>query len=391
MGNETVAKTVVVLGAGVGGLTTASRLRGMLPEHDRIVLVDRSFDGVLGLSLLWVMRGWRTPEQVQVRPKPLSGIDMRTAEVRAVDTGTRHVHTDGGSIAYDALVVALGAGLAPDRVPGLREATEAGIAGEFYTLDGAELLHRRLSEVDSGRVAFVVAGVPFKCPAAPFEGALLAADLLGERGVRGSVAVDTFTPDPFPMPVAGPEVGKALVGLLHQHGIGFHPGKSLDLVDVRAKRLAFADGTREPFDFLVVVPPHQAPAPVRETGLGPAGWIPVDPRTLATDVPGVWALGDCSALTLPNGKPLPKAGVFAEGESEVVANGVARHLGYDAPEPYFDGNGSCYVEVGGHLAAKGVGNFLEPPAPSVTLMDPSPEFHQEKQDEERAWLERWTG
>ncbi|MFJ6676966.1 NAD(P)/FAD-dependent oxidoreductase [Actinosynnema sp. NPDC091369] len=385
-----MAKTVVVLGAGVGGLTTATRLREMLPEHDRIVLVDRSFDGVLGLSLLWVMRGWRTPEQVHVRPKPLAGIDMRTAEVRSIDTGTRHVHTDGGSIAYDALVIALGAGLAPDRVPGLREAEEVGIAGGFYTLDGAERLHRQLSEVDSGRVAFVVAGVPFKCPAAPFEGALLAADLFGEAGVRGSVTVDAFTPDPFPMPVAGPEVGRALVGMLDQHGIGFHPGKSLDLVDVPAKQLAFADGTRESFDFLVVVPPHQAPAPVRDTGLGPMGWVPVDPRTLASAVPGVWALGDCSALTLPNGKPLPKAAVFAEGESEVVANGVARHLGHDAPEPYFEGNGSCYVEIGGHLAAKGVGNFLAPPAPSVTLMDPSPEFHQEKQDEERAWLERWS-
>ena len=53
-----MSKTVVVLGAGVGGLTAAAELRKVLPAHDRIVLVDRSFTSSLGLSLLWVMRGY---------------------------------------------------------------------------------------------------------------------------------------------------------------------------------------------------------------------------------------------------------------------------------------------------------------------------------------------
>lgn len=391
MGYPTVPKTVVVLGAGVGGLTTATRLRELLPEQDQVVLVDRSFNGVLGLSLLWVMRGWRDPEQVRVRPKPLAGIDMRTAEVQTIDVEARVVHTECGPIPYDALVIALGAGLKPAKVPGLTAAIETGIAGEFYTLDGAENLHHRLSGIEKGRVALVVAGVPFKCPAAPFEGAFLAGDLLREQGVRDSVTIDTFTPDPLPMPVAGPVVGKALVEMLHQHDIGFNPGRAIEKVEVATKEMVFADGGRERFDFLIAVPPHQPPPAVASTGLGPMGWIPVDPRTLATTLPDVWAIGDSSSMTLPNGKPLPKAAVFAEGESEVVANGVARFLGHDAPEPYFDGNGACYVEVGGHLAAKGAGNFLEPPAPTVTLMEPSQEFHLEKQAEERAWLERWNG
>ncbi|QFZ24210.1 NAD(P)/FAD-dependent oxidoreductase [Saccharothrix syringae] len=383
--------TVVVLGAGVGGLTAATRLRELLPERDRIILVDRSFDGVQGLSLLWVLRGWRDAEQVRVRPKPLPGIDMRTAEVRSVDTAARVVHTGTGPIPYDAVVVALGAGLAPERVPGLSDALATGVAGQFYGLDGAERLHRQLSRIDSGRIAVLVAGVPFKCPAAPFEGALLAADLLRERGVRDAVTVDAFTPDPLPMPVAGPAVGRALVGMLERHGIGFHGNRAVARVDPAARRLEFADGAGEPFDLLVVVPPHQAPTAVAGTGLGAAGWIPVDRHTLAAGAPGVWALGDSSALLLPNGKPLPKAAVFARREAEVVADGVARHLGHDAPEPHFDGLGSCYVEIGGHVAAKGVGDFFAPGGPEVTLLDPSPGFHEEKQEEERAWLARWNG
>jgi sulfide:quinone oxidoreductase len=140
-----------------------------------------------------------------------------------------------------------------------------------------------------------------------------------------------------------------------------------------------------------VVPPHQSPAAaVLSTGLGPTGWIPVDPQTLATSMPGVWAIGDATALMLPNGKPLPKAAVFAQAEAEVAAHQVARHLGYDAPDTRFTGEGACYVEIGDRLAAKGEGNFLTPPAPQVALRDPSSEYHAEKEQQERDWLVRWN-
>jgi sulfide:quinone oxidoreductase len=192
------------------------------------------------------------------------------------------------------------------------------------------------------------------------------------------------------MPVAGPVVGNALVGLLKQHDIGFHPTKTVEHVNADARELVFTDGDRQPFDLLAVVPPHRAPTPVAETALGPAGWLPVDPRTLATTVEAVWAIGDTTMLTLPNGKPLPKAAVFAEGEADTVANAIAQHLGHAAAEPYFTGYGSCYIEIGDHQAAKGEGNFLEPPAPAVTLYEPSPDYHREKQDQEASWLRRWN-
>ncbi|WP_405136351.1 NAD(P)/FAD-dependent oxidoreductase [Nocardia sp. NBC_01388] len=386
-------KTVVVLGAGAGGLTAAADLRKVLPAEDRIVLVDRAFGGGPGLSLLWVLRGWRTAEQVTARPTAaaLPGVEMVTAEIERIDIDARTVHCGpAGSIGYDALVIALGAGLDTAALPGLPQALETGVAGQFYTLEGAADLHTKIEAMAAGRVMVLVAAVPFKCPAAPFEAAFLIADQLGEKFAGGAVRVDAFAPDALPMPVAGPAVGNALVGMMDTKGIGFHGGRSATAIDPHACTVEFADGTTESFDLLAVVPPHAPVAAVRSSGLGPNGWIPVDPATMATRAPGVFAVGDSTALLLPNGKPLPKAAIFAEAEGEVAAHQVARYLAYDAPDTRFTGQGACFVEIGGGLAAKGEGDFLALPAPRVTLREPSSAYHEEKAQQERDWLARWN-
>ena len=386
------AHTVAVLGAGVGGLCAASRLRSLLPGTDRVVLIDRSFDGVLGLSLPWVLRGWRRPDQVRVSPAPtaLPGVDLVTAEAKAVEPEHHTVVTDAGEIRYDALILAPGAALRPTAVPGLPEALDTGAAGEFYTLQGALLLHERLSAFGSGRIMVVIASIPFRCPAAPYEGALLAADLLRQTGAGDRTRIDIYTPEAMPMAVAGPAVGESLVGMLSQHGIGFHPNTAVESIDPVRRQVSWAGGSRGHFDLLIAIPPHRPPDVAGNLELSPAGWLPVNARTLATGIDGVWAIGDATQLMLPSGKPLPKAAVFAEAEADVAAAGVARHLGYDGPDPWFSGDGSCFIELGGGLAAKGAGNFLAEPAPDVSLYEPSEAFHQQKADQESAWLSRWN-
>ena len=387
-----MSHTVTVLGAGVGGLCAASRLRDLLPDHDRVVLIDRSFDGALGLSLPWVARGWRDADQVRVRPVPaaLPGVELVTAEAKAVEPDRRVVVTDAGDVQYDALVMAPGAGLSPGIVPGLAEGLESGLASEFYTLPGASNLHERLRAFVSGRIVMVIASIPFRCPAAPYEGALLVADLLAETGAAERARIDIYTPEPLPMAVAGPAVGESLVHMLTQRGIGFHPNTPVESIDVDRHQVAWSGGGRGPFDLLIVVPPHRPPDVAANLELSPAGWLPVDARTLATDFDGVWAIGDATQLMLPSGKPLPKAAVFAEAEADVAAAGVARYLGYEAPEPWFGGDGFCYIEVGDHRAAKGAGNFLAEPGPDIKIFEPSEAFHEEKAAQESAWLTRWN-
>lgn len=390
-----MTKTVVVLGAGVGGLTTAAELRKVLPTEDRIVLVDRSFTGSLGLSSLWVLRGWCRPDEVLVTPTAaaLPGVSLVTGAIEHVDTDTKTVHCRGARpIGYDALVVALGAGLDTSAVPGLDAALASGVAGQFFTPGQATDLHHRLDAIQSGRVLVLVTGEPLECPLAPFEAALLIADQLGERFASGAVRVDTITSDQLPMPVAEPMVGKTLVGLLEEKNIEFQGGKSTTSVNAHSRKVEFSDGTNESFDLLAVVPPHCKPAAqLIPTVSGPTGSIPVEPSTLATTKSGVWAIGDAAVVPMPNGKPLPKAAVFAETQARVVAHQVAHYLGYEALDTPFTGDGTRYLEIGGGMAVKGLVDFLHDPTPEVTLLDPSPAFHVQKQRQELDWLARWNG
>lgn len=138
------------------------------------------------------------------------------------------------------------------------------------------------------------------------------------------------------------------------------------------------------------MPPHVAPAVVREAGLvDSTGWVPVDPGLLQTRYPGVSAIGDVTAIRLRNGMLLPKAGVFAEAQAEVVAEHIAAELQGREATARFEGEGYCYVEVGDGLAAFGAGNFYADPAPQVRLEPPSAEYRRHKQAFERDRLQAW--
>jgi sulfide:quinone oxidoreductase len=381
-----MAHTVLVLGGGVGGLVAAHRLRRRLPRTDRVVLVDQDTEHRYAPSYLWALDGSRAPQKLA---RPLTrlrrhGIDLHTGEVTGIDVDKRHVDTTTGVHGYDRLVIALGAQLAPDAVPGFSA------AHNLYRLDGAIAARDALRTLTGGRVAVVVARPPYKCPAAPWEAALLTEALLRHRGIRNQCQVDVYTPEPLPMPTAGPDIGQAVADLLAQRGIGFHPGHQLDHIDPDRHRLAFADDDHADYDLLIGVPAHQAPTVIRDSVLaGPTGYIPVNPATLATPVDGVYAIGDVTAIPIAGGKLLPKAGVFAHAHADVVARRIADELAGHTPTASFDGIGACFLETGDGRAAYATGNFYNPNGPTLRLHPPARRWHLAKTALERYWLTRW--
>lgn len=376
-------KTVLILGGGVGGLTTANALRTRLGANHRILLVDRTGQHLFAPSLLWLMVGERRRAQLtkdlQAMVQP--GVEIVRAAVREIDPERGRVVADGEHLGYDALVVALGADLAPEGMPGFGDT-----AYNFFDLDGAARLGDALRGFSGGRVVVAVAALPYKCPAAPYEAALLIDDALRRRGARERTEIAIFTPEPQPMPVAGPVLGQAVTTLLEQRGIRLHPNRPLEAIDPGRRELVLADGTREPFDLLAGVPPHRPPAAVKDSPLAnPAGWVPVDKQTLRTRFENVYALGDVTAITLANGKPLPKAGVFAHGEAQAVAQTLVAEL-QGGRAGTFDGEGYCWVELGGGKAAFAVGDFYAEPNPAVHLRHPGRTWHLGKVAFEHYWM-----
>jgi len=174
-----------------------------------------------------------------------------------------------------------------------------------------------------------------------------------------------------------------------ERGIEFFPGRQAS--SVAPGEVVFPNERRE-FDLLLGVPPHRCPAVVVQSGLAEAGgWVRADARTLETRFPGVYAIGDVTEIALANGKPLPKAGIFAEGEGRVVAERIATSFAGGAEEAVFDGIGYCFMEVGNDEAVLVRGRFLAEPAPEVETTEPSRHYREEKIAFEAERLKEWFG
>ncbi len=381
-----MSRTALILGAGLGGLVAAETLRKLLPASDRVIAVDRAERHFFPPSLLWLMVGERKPEDFTRSLDRLigRGVEFRRGDVTRIDPQRREVEIAGEALAADALVIALGAEYAPETIPGL---AQAGL--NLYTMEGATAIRDALARFEGGRIVVLTAAPMYKCPAAPYEAALLVESHLRKRGVRDKATIEFFAAEPRPMVVAGPELGAAVRGMIEARGIAYHPEHQVNEIDPAARRIGFANGVAAEYDLMIYVPPHRAPAVVRAAGLtNETGWIPVDRHTLQTQFDNVFALGDITIIPLKMGRPLPKAGVFAHGQAEVVAHNIAHAWTGKGTPRQFTGYGMCFIEAGGGRAGIGKGNFYAEPTPRVEMRGPNVFWHAGKILYEKYWLYR---
>ena len=380
-----MGKEIVILGGGIGGQVAADVLGKALRGKHRVTLIDREKDFVFSPSLLWLMVGERSPKEIQKPMARLSrrGVVVVQAEAQKIDVSQRDVETTKGTFPFDYLIIALGAELDPVRVPGFREG-----ALNLYHLDGVEKIYKTLQDFRGKRVVILVSSSPFKCPAAPYEGGLLVHDYLARK--RGlDIEVEIYSPEPFPMPVAGPKVGQGVVQMLESHGVRFYPGHKVVSIHPSEKKIIFEGAAEANYDLLIGVPPHAAPKVLKDSGLtNDAGWVPADPETLRTQYPGIFALGDAATVPIAGGKNLPKAGVFAHYQAEVVARNILQELEGKTPSHRYNGSGWCAIETGNGKAAYGAGNFYAKEGPQIKLYSPSRFWHWGKIAFEKWWLWR---
>ena len=285
-------RTVLILGAGFGGLELAACLSESFVDEVRIVLVDKNDSFTFGFSKLGILFNGQSPDAVRLPYADLAraGVEFRQERVTWIEPRTRRVVTDRSEYEPDFLVVALGADYDPGATPGFVEDGH-----EYYSIQGACQLRDRLDGFTGGTVLLAIVSVPFKCPPAPFEGAMLLHATLARRGLRDRTRIHVISPMESPIPVSA-ETSSALVNALAQRGIAYSPGRRVRALDPTAHIATTRTGDLK-YDLFIGIPTHRVPAVVEASGLtsgGTDGWVAVDPRTLATPYPGVYAIGDCA-------------------------------------------------------------------------------------------------
>jgi sulfide:quinone oxidoreductase len=372
---------VLILGAGFAGLELSTVLSEQLGADAGVTLVDAADAFVFGYSKLDVMFGRTTTSAVRLPyarfAKP--GVTLRRETVTAIDAAARRVTTDAGMHEAEFLVIALGADYDVSETPGV-------VLGEneFYSVAGAERFAEVLPTFRAGHAVVGVCAAPYKCPPAPSECVLMLHDHLVKTGVRGDCTITLVNPMSSPVPPS-PETSKALIAAFEERGIAYLPNRRITSVD-RAREVVTLDGgSTLPCQLFLGVPKNRAPDVVVATGLTENGWVTVDPRTLETKLPGVYAVGDLANTGAP------KAGLFAEGAARAVAaNLVARIRGED-PSAKNPGAGTCYIEFGDDRIARVDVDFFSGPKPTGTYHAPSHELRVSKEEFGASRRARWFG
>lgn len=372
---------VLVLGAGFGGLELTSMLSEALGDDLELTLIDRNDSFFFGFSKLDVMFGRAEPQSVRIPYRNIvkPGVQFCQETITSIDPHARRVTTERGTYEADVLVVALGADYDPAATPGLVEG-----GNEFYSFAGAERLREVLPTFTRGHAIVGVTSTPFKCPPAPSEASLLLHDYLTARGLRDACDITLVMPFGIPIPPS-PATSKALMRAFDERGIRFIPDHLVRALDPERHIVTLDDGTHLPYDLFLGIPKHCVPDVVAASGLTANGWVPVNPQTLETLFPGVYAIGDVNSVGTA------KAGVFAEGAARVVAEHIiAQVKGGAAPEAY-RGDGTCYIEFGGERVGRVYVNFLSGPQATGTYTDASTALAAEKKEFGASRRARWFG
>ena len=375
---------VVILGGGFGGLSTANELRNSLSSSQvKISVIDKKDWFMVGFAKLWIINGTRTFENSIGSLNELSKkeIIFIKDEILRIDLQNKNVKTQSQNIQYDYLIISMGAVLAPEKIPGL---VENGLS--LYDHNNLLEIRDRLKNMESGRIAISIMGMPYKCPPAPFEASLLIDSMLRKRGIRDSIQIDFYSPAPITLPAAGPEVSKQILELVNSEKIAFH--NSCKIKSVESKKLIF-ENSKADFDLLLAIPPHIAPKVIYDSGLAQEpGFISID-IDCKTSFENVFAIGDVTNLTVTETMAVPKAGIFAEEEGITVAKNIISKIQSKEESALFDGKGGCFIESGRDTASIIEVDMFSNSKPSTNLTESTADNLSKKVEFEKERLAKW--
>ena len=353
-------KSLVILGAGTAGTMMANKLARALPPGWKITVVDRDDQHLYQPGLLFLPFGMYREADI-VRPRNIllpPEVDLIFADVERIEPNDKRVVLQGADpLDFDLLIVATGTRIVPEATEGLRGPGWGENVFDFYTLEGASALERRLADWEGGRLVLNVADMPIKCPVAPLEFVFLADSFFTERGMRDKVEIVFATP--LDAAFTKPKAAAALGDLLESKNIKMETDFVLESVDTDARTMSSYGAQQLDYDLLVSIPLHFGSEAIQRSGMGDeGGFLPTDKHTLQSrDFPNIFAIGDATDL------PTSKAGSVAHFQAEVLIDNVLRFVDDRPVKADFDGHANCFIETGHGKAILIDFNYTTEPLP----------------------------
>ncbi|MDO8273651.1 MAG: TIGR01244 family sulfur transferase [Gammaproteobacteria bacterium] len=371
--------SVVIIGAGAGGISAASSLLKRKPDL-QIAIIDKAQKHYYQPG--WTMVGagvfQNTDTEREMAPLIPRGVTWIQAAAQEFSPGQNRVMLDDGAVvSYDRMVIACGIKLNWAGVEGLTESLGRNGVTSNYRYDLAPYTWKLVQGLKSGRAVFTQPPMPIKCAGAPQKALYLSSDHWLRQGVLSNIDVQFYNAGAVLFGVK--DYVPALMKYIERYHAKLNFNHRLTKVDGEAKTAWFertdADGQKSVvetnFDMIHVCPPQQAPDVIRSSTLvDAAGWVDVDQETLRhKKYSNIWSLGD--VMNAPNAKTM----AAARKQAPVVAHNLLADMGVTHSTARYDGYGSCPLTVENGkivLAEFGFGGKLLPSFPDWVIKGTEP-------------------
>ena len=337
-------KHVVILGAGTAGTMMANHLHHQLKHPDwEITIIDEREEHHYQPGYLFLPFDIYAPEDIiktieEFIPKDVKLVKNKINRILPADNKIEL--TGGTEVAYDILIIATGAKIAPEETEGMKGAEWQKSVFDFYTFEGSLALRNKLRDWEGGKLVVHITEMPIKCPVAPLEFAFLADSFFKHKHMRDKVEITYVTP--LSGAFTKPKATEALEHLLHEKGINIEPDFAIEKVDNERKEIVDYGGKIIPFDLLVTVPTNKGDELMERSGMGDdLNYVPTNKATLQSkDYANIFVLGDASNI------PASKAGSVAHFEAEILTENILRFVHGEPLKEEFDGHANCFIETG---------------------------------------------
>jgi len=337
-------KRILILGGGTAGTMMANKLRKALPSDEwKITILDKERTHYYQPGFLFIPFGIYKPDDV-VKSKSQfipAGVEMIYDEAEKVKPDENSVlMKNGRTLNYDYLIVATGTELRPEETPGLKGELYYKDIFDFYSLEGAPALSKKLRTWEGGKLVVAIPELPFKCPVAPLEFVFLAEAYFAEKGIRDKVDITyvTLMSGAFTKPIASKMLGE----LMEEKNIKVVKDFYTERIDNENKQLVSYDERTVDFDILTIVPVNMGSKIIENSGMGDdMGFVPTDKHTLKSEKwDNVFVLGDAANL------PTSKAGSVAHFAADILFENLINDIEGRPMTAKFDGHANCYIETG---------------------------------------------